>query len=226
MLLCAILLLACALSACASGRGVGGTAVADLPPVDPVAEATGRPEYRIGPNDLLKVTVFRVPELDRQVRVSNDGRISLPLVGALAVAGRTTAQVEADIAAGYAAGYLRDPQVSVFVDEFASQRITVGGEVKKPGIYPITSHLTLLQALSLAEGTNDIASLHNVLVFRTVGGQRQYARFDVKDIQAGKAADPELMGEDVVVVDTSGGKVALKTLIQLTPLVAVWRAYR
>jgi polysaccharide export outer membrane protein len=197
-----------------------------LPPGDAVAAAVGRPENRIGPSDLLKVTVFRVEELDRQVRVNNDGRIVLPLIGPVDVAGRTSVQLETEIATRYADGYLRNPQVTVFVEEYASQRITVGGAVGKPGIYPITSRLTLLQALSLAEGVSDVASQRNVLVFRTVGGERQFARFDLQAITRGESADPELMGEDVVVVDTSGGKVALQNLIKLAPFVAVWRAYR
>lgn len=222
--LLASLLLTGVLSACASRGGVDGATV--LPPSDPVAAAIGRPEYRIGPSDLLKVTVFRVAELDRQVRVSNDGRILLPLIGPLDVAGRTAAQAEADIAARYANGYLQAPQVTVFVEEYASQRITVGGAVGKPGIYPITSRLTLLQALSLAEGADDVANLRNVMVFRTVAGNRQFARFDALAIASGDAPDPELMGEDVVVVDTSTGKVALQNLIKLAPFVAVWRAYQ
>lgn len=220
----AALAFAALLTACASrGPGAG---TAELPYSDPVAAAIGRPEYRIGPSDLLKVVVFRVEELDRQVRVNNDGRIILPLIGAVEVAGRTAAEVEADIAARYSAGYLQNPQISVFVEEYASQRITVGGSVAKPGIYPISSRLTLLQALALAEGLDEVANPHNVIVFRTVGGQRQFARFDVQAIEQGESQDPELMGEDVVVVDTSTGRVALKNLIQLSPFVAAWRAYR
>jgi polysaccharide export outer membrane protein len=211
--------------ACASG---GKTATTDsiLPPADPVTAAVGRPEYRIGPSDLLTVEVFQIEDLGREVRVNNAGQISLPLVGAIDVAGLTVDQIEAEVARRYAARYLQDPQVSVFVKEFASQRVTVGGAVNKPGIYPMTSRLTLLQALALAEGTADIASLRNVIVFRTSGGTRQFARFDVDAIQAGESADPELSGEDVVVVDTSTGKIALQNLIKLAPFVAVWRAYR
>lgn len=213
------------LSACAS-RGPAATTGA-LPAGDAVAAAMGRPEYRIGPSDLLSVSVFQVEDLDREVRVNNAGQVTLPLVGAIDAAGRTVDQLEQDIAARYAQRFLQDPQVTVFVKEFASQRVTVGGSVEKPGIYPMTSsRLTLLQALALAGGLDDVASTDNVLVFRTVGGERQFARFDVDAIQAGELADPELMGEDVVVVDTSGGKVALQNLIKVAPFVAVWRAYR
>ena len=215
------------LSACAGG-GIAsrGDAPTDLPPADPVAEAVGRPEYRIGPSDLLAVTVFQIEDLGREVRVNNNGEVSLPLVGAVGAAGRTVDQLEDDIARKYNEKYLQDPQVTVFVKEFASQRVTVGGSVEKPGIYPITSSMTLLQALSLAGGFDDVASHSNVFVFRTSGGKRVYARFDVSAIEAGSLADPELTGEDVVVVDTSNGRAALQNLIRLAPFIAVWRAYR
>lgn len=214
-----------ALSACASSGG-RSTAVSSLPDADPVAAALGRPEYRIGPSDLLGVTVFQIEDLDREVRVNNAGQISLPLIDAIAAAGKTVNQLETEIAARYAASYLQNPQVSVFVKEFASQRVTVGGAVGKPGIYPMTSSLTLLQALALAEGLDEVANEQNVIVFRTVGGERQFARFDVEAIREGRNDDPEIMGEDVIVVDTSTGKVALQNLIRLAPLVAIFRPYR
>jgi polysaccharide biosynthesis/export protein len=160
------------------------------------------------------------------VRVDNAGRISLPLIGPLEVTGRTVNELEIEIGALYSARYLQNPQISVFVKEFASQRVTIGGSVVKPGIYPMTSRLTLLQGLALASGVDQLADMSNVIVFRSAGGQRQFARFDLEAIQAGEQTDPELLGEDVVVVDTSTGKVALQNLIKLAPFVAVWRAYQ
>lgn len=220
-LVCVVLL-----AACASRGPASDGAVAVLPQGDPVAEAVGRPEYRIGPSDLLTVTVFQVKDLDREIRVNNSGQISLPLIGVINVAGMTVTEMEADIAARYAASYLQNPQVSVFVQEFSSQRVTVSGSVEKPGIYPIASQVTLLQAIALAEGMDAVASYKNVLVFRTVGGVRHFARFNVDQIIDGQLDDPVLQGEDIVVVDTSTGKVALQNLIKLAPFVAVWRAYR
>ncbi|MGY1425116.1 polysaccharide biosynthesis/export family protein [Lysobacter sp. A289] len=214
------------LAACASRGPVDDGAVTVLPQGDPVAEAVGRPEYRIGPSDLLTVTVFQVEDLDREVRVNNSGQVSLPLIGVIDVAGMTVTELEADVAARYAASYLQNPQISVFVQEFSSQRVTVSGAVEKPGIYPIASQVTLLQALALAEGMGEVASYKNVLVFRTVGGVRHFARFDVDQIIEGQLDDPILQGEDIVVVDTSTGKIALQNLIKLAPFVAVWRAYR
>lgn len=212
------------LAACASGPQPAGSP--GLLSADPLVTLDERPDYRVGANDLLAVTVFQVEDLDREVRVNNAGQVSLPLIGAVPAAGRTVDELQDDIASAYHARYLQNPQVSVFVKEYASQRVTVGGAVKKPGIFPMTSRLTLLQALSLAEGATEIARLNNVLVFRAEDGERRFARFDVKAIAAGEQQDPELQAEDVVVVDTSGGKIALQNLIKLAPFVAVWRAYR
>jgi len=191
-----------------------------------MTDLLGRSEYLLGPNDLLAVTVFQVPDLDREVRVNNAGHVSLPLIGDVQVADRTVGDAEREIAARYRERYLQNPQVSVFVKEFSSQRVTVSGSVKKPGIYPMSSRLTLMQSIALAEGINDVGSQRNVLVFRTVDGGRQYARFDVAAINRGEDPDPEVYGGDLIVVDTSAGRTTLKTLIQLAPFVAAWRAYQ
>jgi polysaccharide export outer membrane protein len=213
------------LAACAS-RGPVATTSGVLPAADPVTAAIGRPEYRIGPSDLLSVTVFQTKDLDREVRVDNAGQVSLPLIGAVEAAGRTAHELEADLATRYGARYLQDPQISVFVKEFASQRVTVDGAVGKPGIYPLTTRLSLLQAISLAEGLDDNASEHNVFVFRTVKGKRQFARFDLEAIRNGSNDDPEIQGEDVIVVDTSTGKVFLQNLIKVVPIVGIWRLFQ
>jgi len=224
LLRCLALLCAVLLSACASSGEVS-TPYGSLPDPDPVTAALGRPEYRIGPSDLLTVTVFQVTDLNRDVRVNNAGQISLPLIGALDAAGQTVSELEDQISKRYAARYLQNPQVSIFVKEFSSQRVTVGGAVKKPGIFPLTTRLTLLQAVALSEGLGDTASQQNVIVFRNVKGRRQIARFDLAEIQKGSTPDPEIMGEDVIVVGSSGGKVFLQNLVKLTPLLAIWRYY-
>ena len=115
----------------------------------------------------------------------------------------------------------------MFVKEFASQRITVGGEVDKPGIYPMTtSRLTLLQAIASAQGLSDVASRRNVFVLRNIQGQQHVARFDIDAIEQGRLQDPLLASEDIVIVDSSTGRTTLKTMVQLVPFLAVWRAYR
>jgi polysaccharide export outer membrane protein len=216
-----LLLAVLALVACASRPALP----TQLPPADPVATNLGQPEYRIGPSDLLSVSVFQTPDLDREVRVNNAGQVSLPLIGAVLAAGKTVDELQSEIAARYGSRFLQQPQVSVFIKEFASQRVTVEGAVKKSGIFPMASRLSLLQAIALAEGLDDTASLHDVLVFRTAGGHRLVARFDLAAIREGRAEDPTLSGDDVVVVDDSAGKLWLKQFIQLTPIITSWIVY-
>lgn len=210
------------LAACASSAPV-----AELPPGDPLSAAMGRPEYRLGPGDLLKVQVFQVPDLDRDLRVDNAGRISLPLIGTVEAAGLSVPQLQEQVAARYRERYLQDPQVTVSLQESPTQRVTVSGAVTEPGIYPMEApHLTLQQAVALGRGISNVANPRNVIVFRSVGGERMFARFDLKQIQGGELDDPVIYGGDIVVVDRSGLRTALRTLIELTPFVAVWRAYR
>lgn len=223
---CIGLAMALLMCACATGKRQGRSEAPELPAPETFMAVVGRPDYRIGPNDLLNVMVFQVKDLERDVRVDNDGQISLPLIGSVAAAGSSTKELQARIEAGYRSRFLQDPQVSVFVKEFASRRVTVDGAVASPGIYPIATQLSLLQAIALAKGPTDVANERDVVVFRTVGGQRHLARFDLKAIREGRAADPEVLGEDIVVVDESGSKAWLRRFIELTPLIGVWGVLR
>ena len=216
-----VCLVALAVCACSSAP------VRDLPPADPVGESLGRPEYRLGPGDLLKVQVFQLPDLEREVRIDNAGRIVLPLIGAVEAAGSSVSQLEGQVASRYQDRYVRDPQITVSLMESPNQQITVGGAVQETGIYPMGApHLTLQQAVALAKGVSNVADRRNVIVFRTAGGERIFARFDLVQIQQGKLKDPDIYGGDIIIVDRSDARVLLRTLIELTPFVAVWRAYR
>jgi polysaccharide export outer membrane protein len=183
---------------------------------------TGVSEYRIGAQDLLEISVFQVPDLNRTVRVNTAGQISLPLIGDLQAGGRTVQEVEKDIAAKLEEGFLQNPQVSVFVKEFTSQRVTVEGAVREPGIFPLSGRTTLLQALAMAKGLDPLANPQGVVIFRTVNGKRMAARFDVRAVRAGTVADPEVFGDDIVSVDQSGRKTALRRIIESLPLFTVF----
>lgn len=211
-----------ALCACSAGPPAR-----DLPPADPVGLALGRPEYRLGPGDLVKLQVFQLPDLEREVRVDNSGSITLPLIGAVQAAGSSISQIEEQVASRYRERYLQDPQVTLSLLESPNQQVTVGGAVTQTGVYPMGAPaLTLQQAVALAKGVSNVADRRNVIVFRTVGGERIFARFDLVQIQQGKLKDPDIYGGDIVIVDRSGAQMLLRTLIELTPFVAVWRAYR
>ncbi len=187
--------------------------------MSPKGEYTGNSDYRIGPQDLLSISVFLNEDLKREVRVNTQGEIALPLIGTVQAGGKTVEELEAILSEAYGKSYLQNPQINVFIQEFTSQRVTIEGAVKKPGIYPIKSKTSLLQAMAMAEGVNqDLADLTAVLVFRTVGGQRLAAKFNLKEIRAGVVADPQIYGDDIVVVGISRGKWAYLSFLKSMPL--------
>ncbi len=204
------------------------TATDSLPAPDSTSASgayLGVPDYRIGPLDLLEVTVFQVEELNRTVRVNTSGKISLPLVGTIDAGGKTVSELEADIATRLEETYLQSPQVSVFVKEFTSQRVTIEGAVKQPGVYPITGRTSLLQAVAMAKGFERVANLEGVIVFRTIEGQRMAAVFDYRAIRAGQIEDPQIYGDDIVVVDESGPKAAWRNVLESLPIFNVFRPF-
>lgn len=181
--------------------------------------------YRVGAGDVLEISVFGVKDLDRTVRVNTDGDISMPLIGAVRAGGHTVPELQEIIAAKLKKGYLQDPQVSVFVKDFISQQVTVNGSVAKPGIYPLTGKTSLLQALALAGGMNDLALHSGVVVFRTVDGKRMGAVFNMDKITDGEAPDPQVYAGDIVVVAKSGAKNALSNFIKAAPAIGLFMLY-
>jgi polysaccharide biosynthesis/export protein len=168
-------------------------------------------DYRIGPSDLIDFDVFGVPDMARTVRVNATGAVSLPLIGPVALAGLTTAQAETLIAKKYEADFLQNPQVSLFIKEFTSQRITIEGAVAKPGIYPVTGELTLLRALALAGGGGQYALLNEVMLFRSGSSTAANTEmFDLEKIRAGEVPDPVINANDVIVVKRDPKRTALR----------------
>lgn len=221
-LACAALVAVLFAAGCASPRAVTRVPGTMLPPPSAAAATHTDEEYRLGAQDLLQISVFGVPELSREVRVNSNGLISLPLIGAVRAGGQTIPQVEQEIAAKLAERYLQDPQVSVFVKEFTSQRVTLEGALKQPGIYPLVGATTLLQAVAMAGGTTQLAQRDGVVVFREVGGQRMAAVFDLSRISTGEAQDPLVYGDDIIVVSQSGTKSTVQQLIQSAPILALF----
>ncbi len=178
----------------------------------------GSEDYKIAPLDVVDVSVLGVPDLSRTVQVSSSGNVSLPLIKNVKAGGKTQAQLERDIAAKLAATYLQSPQVTVFIKEYNSQRITVDGAVNKPGIFPTSGKTSLMQAIALAEGLSLIADPSGVLIFRTVDNKRMGARFDIKQVRSGKISDPILQAGDIVMVDESAGRTTLRDVKDALPL--------
>jgi polysaccharide export outer membrane protein len=182
----------------------------------------GVSDYRIGPQDLIDISVFQVADLARTVRVNTAGQISLPLVGTIQAGGMTVQGLEVEIAKKLEEKFLQNPQVTVFIKEYASQRVTVEGAVVRPGIFPLTGRTSLLQCIAISGGFLQLADPKGVVIFRQVGGKKMAAVFDIKAIRAGNAEDPLVYGDDIIVVETSGSKTALSRFIQAVPFLNVF----
>lgn len=175
-------------------------------------------QYRLGPLDVVNVLVFQVPDLSGDFQVGSDGMLGLPLVGSIRASGRTAHDVQKDITSKLSASYLQQPQVTVKVTEFNSQKVTVDGGVQKPGTFPVESASgTLLEYIALAGGMPRTADTSNVVIFRQIQGKRMAARFDVGQIRDGKLADPIVYGGDVIVVPTSGIRSAWADFLSAMP---------
>jgi len=182
------------------------------------AARPGNSAYMIGPLDVLDVQVFKVPDLAKTVQVADDGTINYPLIGDIHAAGKTAKQLEQELTQKLGAKYLRDPQVTVLIKEYNSQRVTVEGSVKTSGVYGIKGTTSLMQILAMAGGIDDNTASGAVVVFRTIDDVRSVARFDTDAIKKGTAEDPELAPGDVIVVDTSATKVAMENILKVVPL--------
>jgi len=161
------------------------------------------PDYIIGPEDVLEITVWKNQDLSKVVAVRPDGRISLPLIGEVTAVGKTPVQVTEDISLKLKE-YKENPQVSIVLKEVNSYAIFVLGEVAKPGKYPLKSKTTLLQGISIAGGFTAMAARNKLVVFRfgvNGGGQeRVKASYDDIVLRDGSLQNIELKPGDTVVV--------------------------
>ena len=183
----------------------------------------GKSEYRIGPTDVIDIAVYQLADLTRSVRVNSRGMISLPLLGPIKAAGKTVPELESEITQLLAEDFLQNPQVTVFVKEYTSQRITVEGAVNAPGIYPLSGRTSLLQAIVMSGGVSEYANPRGIIIFRVIDGERMAAVFDLREIRGGNAEDPQVYGDDLIVIDESGGKSAWRSLLQTMPVLGLFR---
>jgi polysaccharide export outer membrane protein len=181
----------------------------------------GSSGYKIGPLDVVEFSVFKVPELTRVAQVNETGTVNLPLVGEVQAAGRTAHEVERHLADQLGKKYLQSPQVTILVKEYNSQRVTVEGAVKRPGVYPLRGKTSLLQVIATAEGL-DVASDTTVVVFRHVEGKRLAAKFDIGDIRSGSASDPPIQSGDVIVAPSSAMRGTFDLILKSLPIATVF----
>jgi polysaccharide export outer membrane protein len=222
-----ILTLAAALltAACADKRGGSIPYDRQLSAPDEPKMQTLDANYKIAPLDKLTIKVFKAEDLSGDYDVDLAGHISLPLVGEVEAVNLTTAELDDKLTQLLGQKYYEHPDVSVSIKESTAHVVTVDGAVRESGQFPIAGPLTLIQAIALAKGTTDDANARRVAVFRTIGGPRQAAAFDLTSIRRGEAPDPRIYAGDIVVVDGSSIKAAEKQIFQAWPLVNIFRPF-
>lgn len=158
-------------------------------------------EYRIGPEDVLHISVWRDDDLDRKVLVRPDGGVSFPLVGDIQVSGRTPLEVQDEIRTRLAR-YVPDAEVTVSVEKISGYTIFVIGEVNKPDQFTLGRYVDVVQALTLAGGTTPYAAESKIRVLRRQDGREVVYRFNFSDVKRGRALEQNiiLQSGDVVVV--------------------------
>jgi len=157
-------------------------------------------DYKIGPEDLLEISVFEVEKLNKTVRVSSQGNISLPLLGVLRVKGLTANQLEKELRELLAEKYLQDPQVSVFIKEYRSQRISVMGAVKEPKVFEVTGQKTILDMLAMAGGVRDDAG-HLLFLIRPPALEDEVPEVPERGAASKEGKDPDQGGLKTFVIN-------------------------
>jgi len=169
--------------------------------------------YVVGPQDVLAITVFDQQDLGGKYAVEADGTFTFPLIGRVRAGGLTLREVEASLRKELADGFFKDPQLSVAVEQYRSQRIFVVGEVRNPGTYALTGDMTLIEALARAGSTNEAASGEALIVRPHAGAHPEgpvlpdqedgsdVIRVDIKELQSGRLSqNAQLQDNDTVFV--------------------------
>jgi len=163
-------------------------------------------DYKVSAADLIAVTVYEVPEMNRRVRVNASGQVFLPLVGAVDLGGKSMGAAQSLIEKKLAA-YVVKPQVTLFIEEYGNRRISVMGEVQRPGTYaiPTESRMTILEAISTAGGFTPVAAQDKARVLRYVNGSPVKYTIDVRNLAKGENKEEDMVLEpnDVVFVPQS-----------------------
>jgi polysaccharide export outer membrane protein len=181
-------------------------------------------DYKIEPMDGLRISVFQVTDLSGEFEVDLNGEIAFPLIGTVKAADMTTRELQTELKERLRK-FVHEPVVSVAVKPSAKRSITVDGSVRNPGMFPVTTSMTLIQAIALASGVDERANPRRIAVFRRIGGRRLAAAFDLESIRRGQAEDPEIYSGDIIVVDGSKTKAIQREILQTIPLLGLFRPF-
>lgn len=224
----AAVVLICGLSIAACANKRGGSI-----PYEPVG--FGRPDIeavpiipigqKIGPLDTIDVRVFQVAELSGEHKVDLNGYISMPLIGKIMAQGKSAEELGQHLADRLGQKYLRSPNVNVMLKQAVAQTVTIDGAVGLPGVYPIQGATTLIKAVATARGTTGDSNPRRVVVFRNIDGKRAAAQFDLQSIRRGEAKDPDIYGNDIIVIDGNTSRSAYRELLGALPVVGLLNTF-
>ncbi|MBY6217877.1 polysaccharide biosynthesis/export family protein [Qipengyuania aquimaris] len=215
-----ILSSAIVLAACATDRTYG-----EAPGIE-VAELESLPAPRIenlfvfGPQDAMEIEVVGAERLSGTYLTDGQGRISFPLLGLLDLEGLAPNEAAELIAARLRGSYVRDPQVRVIPSEIPPHTVSIGGQVDEPGEYPVLGRQSLLRVVNQAGGLAEYAKLDDVLILRTVDGQRYIGVYNIEAIQRGNYEDPTVFPNDVIFVGDSPARRRFDRILSFAPLLS------
>lgn len=167
------------------------------------AVAGGPHSATLGSGDVLEIRVYQEPDLSGAHRVSSEGTIDFPFCGRVMAAGLTSSGLADSLTTCLANGYLKRPQVTVFLKEYNSKKIYVFGEVQKPGTFPFEDRMNVIQAITLAGGFSKLAAKNSVIVTRVIDGQERKLKVPVESIGEGRDKNFVLQPGDIVFVPES-----------------------
>jgi polysaccharide export outer membrane protein len=186
------------------GTAITKDAPVSIPEASDVTAAPAGEEYRVNPFDVLEISVYQEPDLNKTVRVSQDGYVSFPLIGKVAVAGMDILSAEDKIADLLRKDYLVSPDVTILVKEYSTKKVFVMGEVKNPGSYsiPQEKNLTVLESIAMAGGFNGVAAMDGTRIIRVENGAKKNIEVKISDItkRGDKSKDIPLKPNDIVYI--------------------------
>lgn len=221
-----VVVLGLSIAACANKRGgsipyepVGfGRPDIEAVPIIPISQ-------KIGPLDTIDVRVFQVAELSGEHKVDLNGYINMPLIGKVLAQGKSSEELGQHLADRLGQKYLRSPNVNVMLKEAVARTVTIDGAVGLPGVYPIQGATTLIKAVATARGTTSESNPRRVVIFRNIQGKRTAAQFDLQSIRRGEATDPDIYGNDIIVVDGNTSRSAYRELLAALPVVGILNTF-
>ncbi len=208
------------LSSCATDRSVGRAPGIEVAELDSLPVPSNYSEYILTPQESVDISVLGVDSLSGTYLISSAGILDFPLIGPVAVAGKTPSEAAALLAQRLDKRYVLSPEIKVMPKNLPVPSISIGGQVSKPGSYASSTSPTLVWAINNAGGLGDYAKLDDVLIMRWVNGQKYIGVYNLGAIQRGNYEDPAVYPGDMIIVGDSPSRRSLETVLGLIPAIS------